>query len=189
MRSCRWGELGVFWLGLSRKFLATAFLCLAAVYPKPSSAGDDLLSGRLEENLLYALMLRDVCVGTFPRFRTAASVLDSKSNFRRRAGQPVWDHVGVAVTMSLPRIDGKPACVMTALARDWDPGAWASFAVPAFGATWESDQTVVSPGPGAAGDEFRQHIIVRFPTGETFAFDADRRPGGVWLYTISLVAG
>jgi hypothetical protein len=177
-------------LRVAANFCAAGLFSVAfALNAASSSAGDELLSGRTEENLPFALMLREVCVGTFPRFRAAASVLDSKSHFRRRAGQPVWDHVGVAVTMSLPRIDGKPACVMTALARDWPPGAWASFAIPVFGATWKSDQTVVSPGPGAAGDEFRQHIIVRFPTGETFAFDADRRPGGVWLYTISLVAG
>jgi len=137
---------------------------------------------------MMGLMLRNICVENFPRFAKARSTLDAENVWERRTDRQVWDHAGLAVTMSLEEIDGKPACVMRSVVKRYDGADWAAYAVPIFGPTWESDQTVVEEGKSHVGDDWRQHIVVRFPTGQLFKFDADRRDDRLWSYTISLIA-
>ncbi|MFZ1726609.1 MAG: hypothetical protein WBO29_18170 [Albidovulum sp.] len=168
--------------------LLLAFLSFTGTFSAPAIAGDKPINSRTEDNLILGLMLREFCVGTFPRFSKAESAIDSAPYFERRAGKKIWDHRTLAVAMSLSRIDGRPACVMTAISRNWKGAAWAAFAVPVFGATWDSDQTIVDKGPSHVGDNWRQHMSVRFPTLQQFTFDADRRSDGRWIYTIALIA-
>ena len=168
--------------------LAAALSSAIAVSPAAAIAGSELITADAGLSQHLGIWLRQFCVDTFPRFSKAASAIDSRPDFERRVGQKVWDHKGLAVTMSLPRINGRPACVMTAISKNWQGDAWAAFAVPVFGATWDSDQTIVSKGETHKGDNWEQHIVVRFPTYQQFAFDADRRADGLWTYTISLIA-
>jgi len=164
-------------------------LCTALLgIPAPALAGSDLITADTDFDLFLGVMLRQFCVDTFPRFAKAASVIDSANYFHRRPGKKVWDHTGLAVTMSLPKIDGRPACVMTAFAKTWTADVWAAFAVSVFGDTWASDETIIDRGAAHPGDNWEQHITVRFPTHERFVFDADRRSNGLWVYTISLIA-
>jgi hypothetical protein len=168
--------------------LFAALIFVGGVLPSPVKAGGEFLDGDATTNRFLGLMLREICVDTFPRFSKAASVIDSKPYFARRAGQKIWDHFNYAVTLSITRLNGKPACVMHAISNRWTPETWASYAVPVFGVTWDSDQTIIDKGTGHKGDNWRQHILVRFPTYQQFAFDADRRSDGKWLYTITLIA-
>lgn len=162
------------------------FACLAVIAPTAGRAGDELEEEG--ENIFLGTMLQEFCVDTFPRFAKAASVIDSAPYFKRRAGQLVWDHQKLAVTMALFRVGKRPACVMQITARRWVEGTWADFAVPAFGKTWDSDQTIIDLGKGHPGDYDDQHMVVRFPTHQLFRFDADQREDGRWTYKIYLIA-
>lgn len=165
----------------------SAVMAVLAIAPASVFAGGSPLTGQ-DENLMYGMMLNEFCVETFPRFSKAASAIEARGNFQRRGGKNVWDHKVVAVTMYLTKIDGKAACVMAAVSKKWQGGAWADFAVPAFGAIWDSDQTIIDKGPTHPGDDYRQHMQVRFPTQQLLTFDADRRADGLWDYKIAIIA-
>jgi len=156
--------------------------------PSPILASRKLVSNNSTEHFILAFFVRDICVETFPRFANAASVINSKPYFQQRSGQKVWDHTNLAVTIWLTQVDAKPACVMKLVTRRWREGDWAHFAIPIFGAAWESDQTIISQGETHPGDNFQQHLIIHFPTHQTFKFDADQRSDRRWTYTISLIA-
>ena len=133
-------------------------------------------------------MAREYCVDEFPKFAGTPTALDSAPNFIRRSGMNAWDHVNDALIIYLDKIEGKPACVLKLVTKRFTKDSWAAFAVPVFGATWDSDQTIVDKGIAHEGDDFTQHIVVRYPTHQQFKFDADKRSDGLWEYTITLLA-
>lgn len=174
-------------IGLLRSAYLSAVMAALSFTPTAALAGGSPLSGH-DENVMFGLMLNEFCVDTFPRFAKAPSAIEARGNFQRRGGKNVWDHKVVAVTIYLTKIDGKSACVMAAVSKKWQEGAWADFAVPAFGAIWDSDQTTIDKRPAHPGDDFRQHMQVRFPTQQLLTFDADRRADGLWDYKIAIIA-
>ncbi len=167
--------------------LVAALSCAVWMMSSPVYAGSRVIRSH-EMNFTLGLMVREFCVETFPRFAKAESILNSKPYFQKRAGQKVWDHTGLAVAMELTRVERKPACVMHVIAKRYKGDAWAYYAVPAFGATWESDETIVDMGKGHTGDHYAQHMLIRYPTHQYFKFDADLRDDGLWAYKISFIA-
>lgn len=127
----------------------------------PTMAADDVID---------AMMFKDICAETLPSFRKAPSAL-AKMPFDKDAAAPRYRHRKLDMTVEVGRLNGALICRMTIVNGDNDADSPMMFAVAAFSEVWQSDHTVVREYEEAG------HLVVSHPKGHIFTADFARNSG------------
>jgi hypothetical protein len=123
-----------------------------------------------ENDVIDAMMFKEICAETLPSFDRAPKVLKSMP-FDQDTSTKAYHHRNINMTVQIGKLNGELTCRMTIVNEGMDSESPMMFAMAAFSEVWKSDNTVVT--------EFEDsgHLVIRHPKGHIFQADFTAKGG------------